>query len=206
MKSMLKAAVFGALIATAGLAPVAYAANIETTQVLVLTPDGEGGFGNQAFGATYGAFANNLAIQGQTFSNQFTFSVGGPFDTSGSVSASYTKVARTNVITKDVHIDSFDVFSSDGTRVIAGFNSNPTTGTAQNDAWYLPEFALLTAGNYYVQVTGSVLGTTGGSYGTTLSLTPAVTAVPEAETYAMLLAGLGLVGFVGRRKAAKKAA
>jgi hypothetical protein len=27
-----------------------------------------------------------------------------------------------------------------------------------------------------------------------------VTAVPEAETYAMLLAGLGLVGFIVRRR------
>lgn len=32
------------------------------------------------------------------------------------------------------------------------------------------------------------------------SLTPAVTAVPEPETYAMLLAGIGLVGWTARRK------
>lgn len=32
-----------------------------------------------------------------------------------------------------------------------------------------------------------------------------VSAVPEPETYGMLMAGLGLVGFVARRKAAKKA-
>lgn len=31
-------------------------------------------------------------------------------------------------------------------------------------------------------------------------------AVPEPETYAMLLAGLGMVGFIARRKAAKKTA
>ena len=33
-----------------------------------------------------------------------------------------------------------------------------------------------------------------------------VAAVPEPETYALLLAGLGLMGFMSRRKAAKKAA
>lgn len=33
-----------------------------------------------------------------------------------------------------------------------------------------------------------------------------ITAVPEPETYGMLLGGLGLMGFIARRKAAKKAA
>jgi hypothetical protein len=39
--------------------------------------------------------------------------------------------------------------------------------------------------------------------GTTQSVTstgPAVTAVPEPETYAMMLAGLGALGFLGRRR------
>ena len=36
--------------------------------------------------------------------------------------------------------------------------------------------------------------------------TSSVTAVPEPETYAMLMAGLGLVGFMSRRKSAKKTA
>ena len=39
-----------------------------------------------------------------------------------------------------------------------------------------------------------------------VSLTPSVSAVPEPETYAMLLAGLGLMGFMARRKSGKKAA
>lgn len=33
-----------------------------------------------------------------------------------------------------------------------------------------------------------------------------ITAVPEPETYGMMLGGLGLIGFIARRKAAKKAA
>jgi hypothetical protein len=32
-----------------------------------------------------------------------------------------------------------------------------------------------------------------------------VSAVPEPETYAMMLAGLGLMGFMGRRRKAKQA-
>jgi hypothetical protein len=58
------------------------------------------------------------------------------------------------------------------------------------------------AGNYYFTVSGvtnmSPYGHFSGvnSYGGTIS----VTAVPEPETYAMLLAGLGVVGFAARRR------
>jgi len=57
-------------------------------------------------------------------------------------------------------------------------------------------FSPLAAGNYFYEVTGDVTGTVGGSY--TLSST--VSLVPEPETYAMLLAGLGLIGFSVRRR------
>lgn len=40
----------------------------------------------------------------------------------------------------------------------------------------------------------------GNTYTFTLTQTPTVGVVPEPETYAMLLAGLGLVGFIARRK------
>jgi hypothetical protein len=37
----------------------------------------------------------------------------------------------------------------------------------------------------------------------TLPSTGPIAAVPEPETYAMMLAGLGALGFVGRRRKAK---
>lgn len=55
----------------------------------------------------------------------------------------------------------------------------------------------LAAGNYYFRVTGTGDGvlTNGGVYTFTAA------AIPEADTYAMMLAGLGLVGYsVSRRK------
>lgn len=211
MKSMLKAAVFGALIATAGLAPMAYAANSATTQVLTLEDDGAGGFNATPFGASFGASFAPVTVGGNpaysTFNNKFTFSITQSYDASGSLSAPFT-VNRANVLSKDLRIDSFDVYSATtGLVVIGGNRTLPTTGAPrEEDAWFLPSSTSLGAGSYYLQVTGVVLGAAGGNYSNTFELTPAVTAVPEAETYAMLLAGLGLVGFVGRRKAAKKAA
>ena len=46
-------------------------------------------------------------------------------------------------------------------------------------------------GKYYLAIANEVSNTT-----TLYSMAP----VPEAQTYAMLLAGLGLVGFAARRK------
>lgn len=59
-----------------------------------------------------------------------------------------------------------------------------------------PHSVLLSAGNYHFSVTGSADGSAGGLY----TLTSQVAVIPEPETYVMLLAGLGLMGFVARRR------
>ncbi len=53
----------------------------------------------------------------------------------------------------------------------------------------------LDAGTYTLQIKGQVAGSSGGSYAGILNIVP----VPEPETYAMLLAGLGLMAFMARR-------
>lgn len=55
----------------------------------------------------------------------------------------------------------------------------------------------LAAGTYTLQIRGTVFGASGGSYAGVLNLT---NPVPEPETYAMMLAGLGLMSFMSRRK------
>lgn len=57
------------------------------------------------------------------------------------------------------------------------------------------------SGNYYLSVFGITNGTQGGIYNGAIS----VTAVPEPESYAMLLAGLGVMGAIAvRRNKSKK--
>lgn len=59
-------------------------------------------------------------------------------------------------------------------------------------------FNLASAGQYHIDFTGTITGAHGGSYLADLHVTP----VPEPETYAMLLAGLGLMGAIARRRKA----
>jgi hypothetical protein len=55
---------------------------------------------------------------------------------------------------------------------------------------------LTMAGAYHIVVSGFVTGTdTQGAYGLAL-----VSAVPEPETYAMMLLGIGMMGYVARRR------
>jgi hypothetical protein len=54
----------------------------------------------------------------------------------------------------------------------------------------------LAAGSYYLDVKGVATGSFGGTYSAAIN----VTAVPEPESYAMLLAGLGLMGAIARRR------
>ena len=63
-------------------------------------------------------------------------------------------------------------------------------------AAYLNPSAAGAPGFYQFIVSGKATGTAGGLYAGALSAQP----VPEAETYAMMLAGLGLVGFLVSRR------
>ena len=76
---------------------------------------------------------------------------------------------------------------------VGSFAFNDVTGSISH------AFGILSMGDYYYEVSGSGVGSLGGFY--TLSSTlEAVTPVPEADSLAMMLAGLGVLGFLGRRR------
>ena len=79
---------------------------------------------------------------------------------------------------------------SSNTLITSDFSTGPGDYTVAISA------NLPAATGYQFIVLGNATGTLGGSYGGAL----AAAAVPEAETYAMMLAGLGLVGFMARRR------
>jgi len=57
----------------------------------------------------------------------------------------------------------------------------------------------LAAGTYFLTASGKLAGSLGGDFNVSFNINP-ITPVPEADTYAMMLAGLSLMGFASRRK------
>jgi hypothetical protein len=135
---------------------------------------------------------------GSTFSDLFTFNVGAGFDSAASLTSSYLNSSRIH----DLSITSFSLYRYDPATMsiignaIAGIN-NTLPGANPTDAWSLSAFGLA-SGAYALRVDGQVMGNGGGAFGGDLT----IAAVPEPETYAMLLGGLGLVGFAARRRKA----
>lgn len=109
-----------------------------------------------------------------------------------------------------LHVTMSDLDLVEQTSMTVVFNNEALTGTLWNN--YHPNgdtplgalaqfdqtfsFYLPTAGAYHVDFTGLATGLGGGGYGVSLSL---AAPVPEPETYAMMVAGLGVLGWMGRR-------
>ena len=96
-------------------------------------------------------------------------------------------------------------FNDTGSWTIAGVNLSDFTGTyATHNSHPSPNFGVISVAPYTLGG-DKVCGPTGtencnGTSSNWVTGPIAVAAVPEPETYAMLLAGLGLLGFSARRK------
>ena len=179
-KSLLAALV----LATASFgAPTAFAADISTPpQALSLV-------GTSAFFGDSFAMNNN----GDTFMDHFTFNVTGTKPTS--LDAIVSSISRT--ASTGLDITGLSLYTSGGSLLTSGVMSS----SGARDIWTLSADSLA-AGSYYLQVSGSLVSNTSGSFGGSIMLNP----VPEPETYGMMLAGLGVVGLLARRRKVTKQA
>jgi hypothetical protein len=193
---MNKSLIAGIVFATATFGSSAVMAQTigTTPQVLDLT-DGSGFFGD-----TF-AMSNN----GATFADHFTFSVTGT--TSSNFDAIISSISRTADTGLDISgLSLYRVGGGTGTGDTGGdtlVSSGSSLQSGQVDVWTLSSDNLA-SGNYYVLVSGNLVSDTSASFGGAVMLAP----VPEPETYGMMLAGLGVLGLLARRRkaAAKQAA
>jgi hypothetical protein len=134
------------------------------------------------------AFAmNNLS---NTFADHFTFAVTGVPSNLDAIVSSISRTANTGL-----DITGLALYGTSG--LIASGNM---LQSGANDVWTLSTDNLA-LGNYYVQVSGTLVSSTSGAFGGSMMLAP----VPEPETYGMMLAGLGVLGFLARRRKSKQA-
>jgi len=109
-----------------------------------------------------------------SFLDTYTFTLGGE------------SVVDATFLSKGINFGSYSLFDETGTISLFGTSFGGQFSNA--NTWSLD------AGTYIFAIGGKA--GSAASYSLAASTTP----VPEPETYAMLLAGLGIIGFVARRR------
>ena len=150
--------------------------------------------GNAASGYT-AVFGNNAV--GNTFNDWISFSV--PADTANSGGS--IVFSNLSSFTFNVIFTAFNLYEG----VVGVLNppsllNAPIASGFTNTVWSTFSYSgAAVPGNYWLNVAGYKINTASGGYAGTITTNP-VAAVPEPETYAMMLAGLGLLGFSARRR------
>ena len=130
------------------------------------------------------SFLSGAGLVTGLFQDKFSFTL----DAASTVTA--VAVANNNPSVLNLIGGTFALFSSaDAVNPILLASFSGSTGSDSASV-------ALDAGDYYYRVFGLATGTSGGYY----SLSSQVTAVPEPETYALLLGGLGVIGFMAARR------
>ena len=130
--------------------------------------------------------------EGNTFADQFTFTVDG--DMGMNLDAIISSISRTADVGLD--ITGLALYGEDDTLISTG----TMLQSGAIDVWSITSNNLM-AGDYYLRVSGNLVSDAGASFGGAVMLAP----VPEPETYGMMLGGLGVLGFLARRRKAKQA-
>lgn len=137
----------------------------------------------------------------ESFLDVFTFSLTSTSDTISSAVALLFPGLSGVGSSYEINNGTLSLFSDPDGDGAAGVNTQIATATFGDSTGVLA-YNNAAAGSYYWAVAGDAVGSNGGVY---LYSANTAAVVPEPETYAMMLAGLGLIGFIGRRRLAKGA-
>lgn len=124
-----------------------------------------------------------------SFEDFFAFNLT-PGNSLASTAVSNNIPVITNILNGTVELFQGNYWDATADTLVGTYNFDGTTGSSPYT------FSSLTSGDYFYRVTGVATGAAGGFY--TISSAP----IPEPETYAMLLAGLGLTLAARKRKKA----
>ena len=139
-----------------------------------------------ASGIEYGAGAT---LTGSDFIDYFTFTLAS--------TSSLATIAHSGTISSAYPAD---FFASTGTVYLYSGVAGDGIADTLKGSFAIGSgttFTGLSAGKYYFEVSGTGVGSSGVS---TYGIKNTVSAVPEPANVAMLLAGLGMMGFVARRR------
>ena len=134
---------------------------------------------------TYNLF-NSFSSSTGSFSDLYTFDLSQPSQSLGT-----TVTFQISLLGNSSALGNMAIQLTDASMNVLGTDTQALSGNTLIISVPLPADT-----GYGFWVTGDVTGTIGGSYSGLLTAVP----VPEAETYAMMLVGLGLVGFMVRRR------
>ena len=126
---------------------------------------------------------------GSSFEEYLNFTA--PVGSTGLGAANPIVLSFGSTLISGLFVEVWDNTHPAGANLIASFSGNNV----------LHSFSLTAGGQYHLDISGT-LTSTQGAYAVALAV---ANPVPEPETYAMLLAGLGLMGFVARRRQRKLA-
>ncbi|MEC5162391.1 MULTISPECIES: PEP-CTERM sorting domain-containing protein [unclassified Janthinobacterium] len=167
--------------------------------------------GSAATLATPTTFSASSSVASNAYSSHFTSNARGGRDFALSADTQVIFFATTS-------LSASNSGTTDSAWARSGFSASLyTSGLPTHNSSFLVEVTARDAQDIHTQMVGVLQSARRVQYGTLtmtvetesewrvavpVSLAPSISAVPEPGTYAMLLAGLGLVGFAARRKRA----
>lgn len=113
----------------------------------------------------------------------------------GSATVADIPIASTSGSLFDIAGGSFSTFLYRDYGIVGSVDA-ADTGFILGTGNYVHSSGPLAVGDYYIKIVGTAIGSSGGTYMTQATALP----VPEADTSAMMVVGLGLMGVIARRR------